>query len=146
MSGIEGSGRCACGVSVASRLGQACNEEAFRHFLSMERNRWRRSGHPFLLLLVRLKKRQRTTPRMDSIVAEKVFACLWLTLRATDQVGWFREGLVIGALLDDVCDNNVLGAVCEKVRGSLHAGLPPDIVARLVVRAFWLPSDRRALR
>src|SRR6266571_5373649 len=107
-------GRCACGVSVESQLGQACNEEAFRYFLAMERNRSRRSGRPFLLVLVRLQQR-RGTACLDAALAEKVFSCLWLSLRATDQVGWFREGRVVGALLADMSEQPVAGSVCQKV-------------------------------
>jgi hypothetical protein len=138
-------GRCACGVWVESRLGQACNEEAFRHFLTMERNRWRRSGRGFVLIVVRLKARSGTIANLDTIVAGKVFASLWQTLRATDQVGWFREGRVIGALLGDAGDGN-RAALYDKVRRALESALPPDLAAGLRIRAFRIPSDRKHLR
>jgi hypothetical protein len=132
---------CACDVALTHQLGEACNEEAFRHFLAMERRRSRRSGRAFLLLLVRP-----TGARLDAAVAEKLFACLWHCLRESDQVGWFREGRVAGALLTDVSGADVAAAVCEKVRGSLQAGLPPDIASGIAVRAFRLPSRRTGLR
>jgi len=146
MATTSRSAACACGVAVETPLGQACNEEAFRHFLTREHNRWRRSGRPFLLVLVRLKHELGTPARMDAAVAEKVFSCLWMTLRTTDQVGWFREGRVIGAMLGDVTDAGLADALRDKVRSSLAAGLPSDMVARLRVRAFQPPMKQRDLR
>jgi hypothetical protein len=132
--------RCSCDVALESGLGQACNEEAFRHFLAVERKRARRSGRSCLLLLVRVKSRRRMPARLDSNIAERLFACLWVSLRETDQVGWFRDGRIAGALLAGFAGESAAGLVCEKVRGSLHASLPPDVVRRLDVRAFRLPS------
>jgi hypothetical protein len=140
--------RCSCGVALESRLGQACNEEAFRHFLAIERKRSRRSGRPFLLLLVGLKKRRRFAGRVDAAVAAKLFACLWLSLRESDVVGWFREGRVAGALLTqhgEAAATNVADLVCDKVRRSLQESLPSELVRHLDVRAFRLPSRRKDL-
>jgi hypothetical protein len=135
--------RCSCGVALETSLGQACNEEAFRHFLAIERKRSRRSGRPFVLLLVGLNKRRRLG-RIDPSVAASLFACLWLSLRESDVVGWFREGRIAGALLMQAGEGpvtNIGDLVCEKVRRSLQDRLPPEIVRRLEVRAFRLPSN-----
>jgi hypothetical protein len=141
-------GRCECGVALESHLGQACNEEAFRHFLAIERKRSRRSGRRFILLLVGLKKRRRLVGRFDADVAAKLFACLWLSLRESDVVGWFRDGRVAGALLmqaGEAPGTNITDLVCGKVRLSLEESLPADFVRRLDVRAFRLPSSRKDL-
>src|SRR5207247_11419531 len=140
--------RCSCGVALESRLGQACNEEAFRHFLAIERKRSRRSSRPFFLLLVGLKKRRGMTGRIDSVVAAQLFACLWLSLRESDVVGWFREGRMAGALLlqaGETPGTDITDLVCGKIRRSLQESLPADVVRRLDVRAFRLPSRRKDL-
>jgi hypothetical protein len=137
--------RCSCDVALETRLGQACNEEAFRHFLAIERKRSRRSGRPFLLLLVGLKKRRRAAGRIDPTAAASLFACLWQSLRESDVVGWFREGRMAGALLTppgDVPGTNIADLVCDKVRRSLQESLPPEFVRCLDVRVFRLPSSR----
>jgi hypothetical protein len=141
VSASAAAGRCGCGVWVQSRLGQACNEEAFRHFLSMERNRWRRSGRAFVLIVIRLRQAEGTITGIEAAIAGKMFPSLWQTLRSTDQVGWFREGRAIGALLGDACNGNP-AALCEKLRSSLNSALPPDLGAGLYIRAFRVPSDR----
>src|SRR2546427_11929887 len=98
------SDRCLSGVALEGRLGHAYNEEAFRYFLAIERKRSERSNRPFLLLLVDLKKQQGMTARIDADVAARLFSGLWLCLRETDCVGWFREGRVAGALLTQLAD------------------------------------------
>jgi len=133
-------------VSVQSRLGQACNEEAFRHFLTLERNRWRRSGRGFLLLVVRLKQRDGTMAAIEAVNAQKLFAALWRTLRATDQVGWLRDGRAVGALLPDVCDSAAAPDLCDKVRCAFLAALPAAVGARLYIRTFRFPSNRHQPR
>ena len=143
------SSRALHGVAHESSLGQACNEEAFRHFLSIEGKRSRRSGRPFHLLLVRVKKAVGSKADVEAEVAAKLFACLWLCLRETDLVGWFREGRVAGALLTHMADAptaNVGTLVCEKVRKSFRESLPPELVRRLDIRAFRLPSRRVELK
>src|SRR5712691_6338751 len=77
------SDRCSCGVALESRLGQAYNEQAFRYFLAIERQRSERSGCPFLLLLIDLKEQEGATARLDSMVASDLFSDLWLCLRET---------------------------------------------------------------
>jgi hypothetical protein len=137
---------CACGVALESQLGQACNEEAFRYFLAVEQKRAQRSGRPFHLALVRLKKARGVNGDIDSAAAAKLFACLWLSLRETDQVGWFREGRVVGALLthvDAAPGTDIARLMCRKIRQSLQEGLPSEIVSRVDVRVFRLPSRRR---
>jgi len=77
-----------------------------------------------------------------------LFACLWQSLRESDVVGWFREGRMAGALLTqagEVPGTSIADLVCEKVRRSLQESLPSDIVRRLDVRAFRLPSSRKDL-
>src|SRR2546422_6920192 len=79
---------CFSGVALEDRLGQAYNEQAFRYFLAIERERSERSGHPFLLLLVDLKEQEGASACFDSMVANNLFSNLRLCFRETDFVGW----------------------------------------------------------
>ncbi len=75
---------------------QAYNEEAFRYFLEIERKRSESSTRPLLLLLVDVRGADDV---IDQATATQLFAGLAGCLRETDFVGWYRENLVIGAVL-----------------------------------------------
>src|SRR5207249_3846912 len=109
------------------RLGQAYNEQAFRSFLAIERKRSERSGCPFLLLLVALKEQSGVTVRIDPMVAPKLFSALWLCLRETDCIGWYREERVAGAVLTERGDRHpteVCRLIGQRVSGVLSEGHP----------------------
>jgi hypothetical protein len=78
--------------------GQAYNQTAFRHFLAIERRRAERAGRPLLLVLVALRG-NRGDNRLAGATAAAVFRGLGETVREVDFVGWFREGMVAGAVL-----------------------------------------------
>src|SRR5918993_1483831 len=65
----------ACGAA-----GQAYNQIAFRHFLSIERRRAERSGRPLLLILVALRRNQ-TDPALTTAMAAGIFRGLGETVR-----------------------------------------------------------------
>lgn len=131
--------RCSCGVVLEGRLGQAYNEQAFRYFLAIERKRSERSGRPLLLLLVDLKEQSGRSVRMDPMVALKLFSGLWLCLRETDFVGWYREERVAGAVLTELREGSrteVSRLVSQRVSGVLRECLPSDVARRLRVHAY----------
>jgi hypothetical protein len=132
---VPRSERCSCGVALNGRRGQAYNEEAFRYFWALERERCRRSGRPFLLVLVDLEDPQENG-RIDPPVASKLFSALRLCLRETDFMGWYREGRVAAAVLTELGDGptDVCRLVGQRIRAVLRDGLPSDVARRLHVR------------
>lgn len=136
--------RCACGMAMEGRWGQAYNEEAFRYFLAIERKRAERAGHPVLLLLVDLKEEPGAVrTRIDTRLAGKLFSCLRLYLRDTDIIGWYREGLVAGAVLTESRARprtNVSRVVRQRVGEGLGLRLSADVVRRLRVRVYENPQ------
>jgi len=137
----EQSDRDSRGVALASRLGQAYDEDAFLYFLAIERKRSERSGSPFLLLLVDLKEEAGVSVRIAPFVASRIFSRLWLCLRESDFVGWYREERVAGAVLThlaagpltEVCED-----VCQRVSTALRENLSPDVARRLQVHVYQL--------
>jgi hypothetical protein len=127
------------GFALRDGLGHAYNEEAFQYFLEIERKRSELSNRPFLLMLVDFKKH----PRIDSVMAEKLFSVLSLCLRETDFLGWYREGRVAGAVLtqhgepgrDDLSDG-----VHQRIEEALREGLPRDLARQLQARVYQIPS------
>ncbi len=135
----EASDRELGGFALRDGLGHAYNEEAFQYFLEIERKRSELSNRPFLLMLVDFKKH----PRIDSVMADKLFSVLSLCLRETDFLGWYREGRVAGAVLtqhgepgrDDLSDD-----VHQRIEEALREGLPPDLAQHLQARVYQIPS------
>lgn len=140
------SDRCLSGVALEGRLGQAYNEQAFRYLLAIERKRSERSGCPFLLLLMDLKEQEGASTRLDSMVANNLFSNLWLCLRGTDFVGWYREERVAGAVLTELGngrpmeDSSLIG---RRVSEMLCKRLPSHVSRRLRVRIYQHPELER---
>src|SRR5256885_17063269 len=134
-------------VALEGDHGRAYNEEAFRHFLAMEQKRSERSGRPFSLLLLDLRNQPGGIAGFDAIIAQKLFSGLWVCLRETDFVGWFREDRVAGAVLTQLsagAQPDMSRMIALRISGFLCDSLPPDIARSLRVRAYQLsPKVKR---
>lgn len=139
---------CSCGLALAG-YGEAYNEDAFHHFLSIERKRSEASARPFLLLMVELERQSGVATEVDPRVAAPLFAGLAECLRDTDVIGWYRDNRIAGAVLTDLGEAPQLivpTAIAERVTDALRAGLPADVAPRVQVRTYQLPArvDRAA--
>jgi hypothetical protein len=131
------------GLTQRGSLGQAYNEEAFQYFLEIERKRAYRSGRPFLLLLADLKNQPGKSATLSRPLATKLFAALWLCLRETDFVGWYREDRVAGAVLTQRAElrhAHMSQQILERITRVLDERLPRDVAARLQVRIYQPPD------
>jgi hypothetical protein len=125
----------------------AYSEEAFKYLLAIERKRAERSGRPFFLLLVDLRRASGESPAMSLDVASCVFAGLAGALRDTDFTGWYREGRIAGAVLAQLTDATgelIDQAVGQRVRAQLAAQLPAAVADRLQTRVFQIPRPSRS--
>ena len=116
--------------------GQAYSQTAFRHFLAIERRRAERSGRPLFLVLVALSG-SNTANQLSGTTAEAIFHALGETVREVDFVGWFREGLVAGAVLTQggaMATEPTREVVAERVTRALQMQLPTALARRLRVR------------
>src|SRR5688572_30946859 len=115
--------------------GQAYNQTAFRHFLAIERRRAERSGRPLLLVLVTLQQR---TDRdvLPAATAAAIFRGLGETVREVDFVGWFREGLVAGAVLTQgaTAAEPTRAMVADRITRVLRDHLPASLGRSVRVR------------
>jgi hypothetical protein len=133
---------CPEGAATEDPTGRSYNEDMFRYFLTLERKRFNRSGRPFLLLLVELRKRSDAVAHFKPEVAEQLFGALGETLRETDFVGWYREGRIAGALLTQPMEGgalNVSETVRDRVGDALCEQLPPQVASRIRLRVYQLP-------
>jgi hypothetical protein len=122
-----------------SRAVQALSEDAFRHFLALEKKRSERASRAFVLVLVSL----RTPPGESAVVAPalagKLFAGLAECVREVDFVGWFRKERVAGAVLIQGAATPAAVAthrIGERVTQALTSRLSSSIVERLNVRVL----------
>jgi hypothetical protein len=118
--------------------GAAYNEEAFRHFLEIERTRADRSKRKFLLLLVSLRRCPRDGVKFSSGLSGPLFLGMRECVREIDFIGWYREGQVAGAVLltqgqDGSC-SDAPTRIVDRVTSILGQRMPRDITDRLLVR------------
>jgi hypothetical protein len=115
--------------------GQAYNQAAFRHFLAIERRRAERSRRPLLLVLVAFRRNHRDI-RLNSATAAAIFRGLGETVREVDFAGWFREGLIAGAVLSHggSAAEPATDHVEKRVMGALHTHVPAGHLHNLRVR------------
>jgi hypothetical protein len=128
------------------RAGEVYNEEAFRHFLGIERARAERSQRPLLLLLVDLHKCPKAGFEVLPEQSSALFLGLGECLRDVDFLGWYRERRMLGAVL-----TQGLGAPCadhsritRRVQEVLRSHLSDGVAERLRVRVVQLGPKAKA--
>jgi hypothetical protein len=133
---------CACGLGLAGH-GEAYNEEAFHHFLAIERKRSEASGRPFLLILVELEQSFCVTLQIDPQFAARMFYGLAEGLRDTDVIGWYRHNRIAGAVLTDLGDapeQTVRKQVIRRVEAALGGCVTGGVAPLVQVRVYQLPA------
>ena len=131
--------------SFSGRPGDVYGEEAFQHFLDVERTRARRQERPLLLLLVTLRKCPEKGSAVPASASSTLLEGLGLCVREVDFVGWYRTGRVVGAVLAqglDLPDSEASSRIVDRVHATLAERLPRRIGERLRVRLVKLGSKR----
>lgn len=122
---------------------EAYNEQAFRHFLGVERRRAERAGRTLLLMLVDLER----GPSGDVFpegVASRVFAAMTSCVREVDFIGWYRASRVAGAVLAQGADGpgpEVSEQIAGRMAAVLAGRVPAQVAQRIQVRVLQLRSS-----
>jgi hypothetical protein len=122
---------------------EAYHEEAFRHFLTIERKRAERSGRSMLLLLVEFQAERDGDSLMNASVAAKLFSALTACVREIDFIGWYRTDRIAGAVLTQGPDSpapDVSQQIGDRVAQALSERLPSSVRHRIQVRILQLHS------
>ena len=127
-------------VVLEGRAGDAYNEEAFRHFLEVERTRASRSQRTFLLLLVSLRSSSPDGNEVSRSAAGPLFYGLRECVREIDFIGWYRDRKVAGAVLTQGLDlpGDARMRIVQRVHVLLSRRLPAQTADRLRVRVVQL--------
>jgi hypothetical protein len=134
------------GVALEGRDGDVYSEEAFRHFLEVERVRSVRSGRTFFLLLLSLRRCPEQGVRFAPGVAASLLRGLGLCVREVDFIGWYRDGRIAGAVLAQGVEEPGADAsrrIVERVTRVLSKRLPRSVAGRLRVRVVTLGSQSK---
>lgn len=118
-----------CGLAeraTSSTLRSLYPEEVFHGLIHSESVRSERSGRPYRILLVYYTGAQGVILPMESEIAAKTASVLSMSLRATDSIGWYRGGYIVGGLLatlqpDSTVEeyNNLKMRVVDRLRGAM---------------------------
>jgi len=133
-------------VALEGRVGDVYAEQAFRHFLEVERVRAIRSGRTFFLLLVSLRRCPERGVQFGAGAAASLLQGLGLCVREVDFIGWYRDRHVAGAVLAQGLDERGADAsrrIVERVNRVLSERLSKSIAARLRVRVVRLGSPSK---
>ncbi len=103
------------------------NDSEFRRMLAIERKRSERTDAPFLLMLAECG--DSGIQDADPAILEAIGNTLLQHSRDTDIIGWYQEGVILGALftgLEANQRNSVLGTVAGRMRMLLESNLTSE--------------------
>jgi len=118
------------------------SEEAFRRMISLERKRTERSHKPFLLMLLDMGAEISANNGAGSL--GKILSVLALATRETDVVGWYMDGVVVGAMFTEIDleeKKQVLNTVQGRVRRALEDNLDLERINQISVSFHWFPQE-----
>jgi hypothetical protein len=133
--------------SLDGRVGDAYDEEAFQHFLAVERVRAQRSERSLLLLLVSLRRSEDGSSEISRALSPTLLAALGMCIREIDFFGWYRDRRVAGAVLTqglDLLDPAARDRILARATSILNEHLPPSVSKRLRVRVVRLGLNGNA--
>jgi lipopolysaccharide/colanic/teichoic acid biosynthesis glycosyltransferase len=138
---LDGIGR---GLFVSGQLAtrDILDEEAFRRMISHERRRTERSHKPFLLML--LDMGDVMSADKGTIGLRKILDVLPLVTRETDVVGWYKNDLVVGAMLTEIDleeKKHIQNTMLARVSSALQDNLSVEQFNQLSISFHWFPEE-----
>lgn len=115
----------------------------FRHMLRMERKRTRRSGKPFLLMLINLSELQ--TRQYSSHMLEQIKEALVSSSRETDIRGWYEHSKIMGAIFTEMSsvDNTSMEKIFKKLYNNISTSLGTELLKKIEIslHVFKFPEE-----
>ena len=123
--------------------GPAYNEAAFRHFLSVDLSRARRSRRLLYLVLVSVRDGVGRRSKLTDATTAALFRGLGSSVREIDFVGWYYEGYVAAAVLwqGGQAPGAATAMIADRVRGAVAKQLAVRQADRLRVRVVRLGAN-----
>jgi hypothetical protein len=117
---------------------QIYNESAFRHFLTIEARRAKRSRRPFLMILVTIRCSDGSLAKLSDDIAAPLFGGLRASIREVDFVGWYREDFIPAAVLAQgpgasaAASNRITDRLLPEIRKQLSAEQATNVRVRTI--------------
>jgi len=118
------------------------SEEAFHKMIALERKRTERSHKPFLLMLLDIGDEMPSDVGQGTL--RKVLDVLSLATRETDVFGWYKNGLVVGALFTEIdleAKKHILNTMLARVSTALLDNLTFEQFNQLSISFHWFPEE-----
>ena len=133
------------GLALEAHGGCAYDAGAFRYFLEVERARVGRGRRVARLLLVRLAPAEETAVPHAPASPDQLLIGLRHVVRDTDIVGWYKEGIVAGAILSDKVEagEGSAAAGLRRIRQAVLLVLPGEWGARVRLRSAAITARRK---
>ena len=117
------------------------DEESFRRVIALERKRTERSKSPFVLMLIEVANLgyMATTNALEAIDS-----VLLASSRDTDLVGWYTNGLTVGALftgLDAAGKADILNTILSQGHSALRDELTFEQFNSVKISLHYYPDD-----
>jgi hypothetical protein len=120
--------------------GELLSEAEFRRAIRREKGRTERSRSPFILMLVDagpvLQAQSKVLPEIRHALAR--------SMRATDFVGWYASGSVLGVIYTEVAATGVTRqaeTLLGRAKQALASELTPELAARIGLSLHICPED-----
>ena len=134
--------RSAFDSSVAKRA-SFLQEETFHNMLTLERRRAERSRKPFVLMV--LKPGESVVVEEGDRFMSQVKSVLLKSMRETDLVGWYKEGIILGVIFTEISLESttpITEILRSKVVSALHNELSSKVASKLAVTVHLFPEIR----
>jgi len=134
--------RSAFDSSVAKRA-SFLQEETFHNMLALERRRAERSRKPFVLMV--LKPGKSVVVEEGDRFMSQVKSVLLKSMRETDLVGWYKEGIILGVIFTEISLESttpITEILRSKVVSALHNELSSKVASKLAVTVHLFPEIR----
>jgi len=118
------------------------SEEEFHRMISLERRRTERSHKPFLLVLLDMGDEVPANNGGGSL--GKIRDVLSLATRETDAVGWYKKGLVVGAMFTEIEldeKKQLFSPILTRVSSALQDSLGFEQFSQLSISFHWFPEE-----
>jgi len=117
-------------------------EDGFLKALALERKRSERSKNPFLLMLLETGQSPRSMAKRSAL--DRVIVALLPTTRATDVVGWYQGGTIVGVIFTGLSADDksaTLSTLLNKVNTALRSELTFDEFSQISISFHFFPDN-----